>query len=387
MTQPTYTTRLAAIAIAIAMAASACTDPDTKTESKNSREDPKETTTTTVDERADDRAAVIAAREAAYAAKWASLDQPPNPDHPALAETLLDPRLHEARFDAESEARIGSYYRAGPQSKVAVQSVAFAGDDVAFLETCEVLDQQAIVTSTGKVNPYRSGTWTVQRSEEMRRDAGHWKLIYSFVHGQQDGVTGCATETPPKATPTPAGDTERQAVTAGREAAERDWLTAVINPQAPPPAGTHTGNMLEWFTGNASDGTSRAGTLFRQECPFTWYPEQQAGHADDACVTRVWDGHAGPTYLLRAAGIAMRPDSSSTVTVQSVTFPDVATPQVAYARTCRTYHVGRADGQRWHRNAHDATVRTTEVMRHQDGTWKLTARWDFDVDLTASPCT
>jgi hypothetical protein len=392
--------RLAAIALALlAMAASACTDPGDTTDPKNSRTDPDATTTTTVDERADDRAAVIAGREAAYAAKWASLAGPtPNEHHPALADTMLNPRLLEAQQDAKGEARIGSHYRPGPQSKVIVQSVAFAGPDVAYLETCEVYDAQVIVNKTGKVNDFRSGTATIQRSEEMRRDAGRWKLVYSWVntHNNNGGVTGCATETPPKATPAKVSDADRQAVTTAREAAERDWLAALINPAAPPPTGTHTGVMLEWFGTDPEDEhlLGRGGTLLRQECPTIWKDAENYGSSDPACVRRVWDGHAGSTYVLHKDGVAMAPNSTATVATLSVAFPDVETPQVAYLRTCRTYHVTRADGTSYNQSTHPdaipnadtATVRTTEVMRKDGDAWKLAARWDFNVDLNAGPC-
>lgn len=392
--------RLAAIALALlAMAAGACTDPGDTSDPKNSRTEPSAaTTTTTVDERAEDRAAVIAGREAAYAAKWASLAGPtPNEHHPALADTMLNPRLLEAQQDAKGEARIGSHYRTGPQSKVIVQSVAFAGPDVAFLETCEVYDAQ-VISGNGKVNTFRSGTATIQRSEEMRRDAGRWKLVYSWVntHNDNGGVTGCATEDPPNATPAKVTEADRQAVTAAREAAERDWLAALINPSASPPSGTHTGVMLEWFGTDPEDEhlLGRGGTLLRQECPSIWKDGENYGSSDPTCVRRVWDGHAGSTYVLHKDGVAMAPSSTATVATLGVAFPDVEKPQVAYLHTCRTYNVTRADGTSFNQSTHPdaipaadkATVRSTEVMRKEGDAWKLAARWGFDVDLNAGPC-
>jgi len=87
---------------------------------------------------------------------------------------------------------------------------------------------------------------------------------------------------------------------------------------------------------------------------------------------------------MRQLGNAFDPTSTSAVVVDEIVWEDVETPTVAYLRTCRTYDLRPANGEAYPYAR--ATVRATELMRLEGETWKLAARWDFDVDETAGPC-
>lgn len=343
-------------------------------------------TSTTIDPRSTERAAVVDARAAAERAQWESVGKPPNPDLPALAETMTGVALERARSDATTEKRIGTYYRKGPESRLAVHSVAFAGD-VAYIESCEVWEGYNI-SSNGGVRDLLSGTNTVRLSEEMHKVDGRWRLALTVVSEQAEGVGGCALdERQQEAGPSVADEDELQAVVEARQAAEQDWLAAIIDPATPAPTETYTGKLLEWFTGGPEhDVHFVAAGVTRAECVHIWNDQTNRGTPERSCVDRVWNGSTMWTLLLRSDGVAFAPTSRSTVTVESVTWPDVETPQVAYLRTCRTFDVARADDQPLGTLPPRATVRATETMRLVDGRWKLTARWGYDVDLAARPC-
>ena len=289
--------------------------------------------------------------------------------------------------DAAIERSMGTAYRNGDKAKLVVQAVAHpdGSPEVAYLETCQVWDADNVVLRSGAVRELLSGTQTIQRTEEMRREGGSWKLAQSNINSLHDGVTGCATDDAPAQ---PASELRSRPdphdVIEARTAAEHAWLDYLTSPNGTVPATNFTVELLTWF-GDADSVQAASGRLLRRDCIPVWNAQTKSGTASRECTDRLWAATAMGAQLLRSQGVIFAPTSKATAAVESVTFPPDKHPTVAYLHTCRTYQLARKDG-RPDDLPPDATVRATEAMRFDAGEWKLATSWAYQVDPSADRC-
>jgi hypothetical protein len=365
-----------------------------------------------------DQRAVLQARDAAWQA-WIDSVSPPraDPEHPALQDThtggLL---LHVIRraMDIHDTRRT---LRHRPGSSIDVQSVTFADDTTAWLETCLVVDVEDR-TERGKVLPgdfFQTGTTTTRQTDVMRKEDGTWKLAESIVHHVADGRKDCAHADTPGAG---GDDLYSEATIARARAAADQALVDLVNTKdccalrardLAPFAETHTGHLLNEYRfrftsdrhldqpvekravryfSSASDCVSYPGTGLPPKPPDRKYSRKTY-----ALFDAHWEelGDTDPQYGSSSAGCLRIYNTSipfgrfasgsrsSSVVVQSVTIQASTTPTVAYIDTCRLQRLEPADGAPGMR-LDNAIIRATESLHAQDGTWKLAGRWDIAID-------
>lgn len=132
----------------------------------------------------------------AYSAAMAAFDQatadPPNPDHPALAATTVDPVLTEVRNLAASWKGFGQALRYPQNSvhEITTLSVEIDGE-TATIETCNVDDGILYEPASGRV--LNDKITTAHDRATMTLVDGTWKLTTRVQVEKWEGVAGCAT--------------------------------------------------------------------------------------------------------------------------------------------------------------------------------------------------
>lgn len=132
----------------------------------------------------------------AYLNAMAAFDQatadPPNPDHPALAATTIDPVLTQVRNLAASWKGFGQALRYPPNSvhKITPLTVQIDGE-TATIETCNVDDGVLYEPATGRV--VNDKVSTAHDRATMKRVDGVWKLSTREQVQKWEGVAGCAS--------------------------------------------------------------------------------------------------------------------------------------------------------------------------------------------------
>lgn len=116
---------------------------------------------------------------------------PPNPEHPALAATTVDPVLTEVRNLAASWKGFGQAlrYPANSVHRIETLSVEINGD-TATIETCNVDDGILYEPATGRV--LNDKVTTAHDRATMTLVAGDWKLTTREQIEKWEGVAGCA---------------------------------------------------------------------------------------------------------------------------------------------------------------------------------------------------
>lgn len=153
--------------------------------------EPVGTTTTAVpgDERfTPEEREVIVAYRAAIDAIWEA-GQPPmsNPDHPALAATMVDPALTTARRAAAANLTEGVVFGRPPNSRFEVRAEQIQVDGSrASITECTLDDGFTVRAATGEVLDDRVGR-SRAHAELIVRD-GVWKLLVRDLLDQQFGA-------------------------------------------------------------------------------------------------------------------------------------------------------------------------------------------------------
>lgn len=131
----------------------------------------------------------------AYLAAMAAFDQttadPPNPDHPALAATTVDPALTEVRDLAASWKGFGQALRYPTTSVHEITTLSVEIDGAtATIETCNVDDGILYEPASGRV--LNDKITTAHDRATMTLVAGTWKLATRAQVQKWEGVAGCA---------------------------------------------------------------------------------------------------------------------------------------------------------------------------------------------------
>ena len=132
----------------------------------------------------------------AYLAAMSAFDQatadPPNPDHPALAATTVDPALTEVSNLAATWKGFGQALRYPEDSvhEITPLSVEIGGA-TATIETCNVDDGVLYEPATGRV--LNDSVTTAHDRATMTFADGTWKLTTREQVEKWEGVAGCAT--------------------------------------------------------------------------------------------------------------------------------------------------------------------------------------------------
>jgi hypothetical protein len=247
---------------------------------------------------------------------------------------------------------------------IVVRSVTFPSDEVAWIETCINDDSRRFIGK--QLSTFSAGPRTMQLTEEMRNNDGVWQLTQSFVNRYQEGITPCSPSQPYREA---ALDAElQQTITQAREQAEQAWIDWLVDVDKPVPD-TYSGFARRFF----DDYPDALIGILPFYCPI---PAGQRT-ASQKCLRQFERGTSVPAFSVRSSGVAFDRSSRSRVTVWSVILQAVAQPKVAYLRTCRVYRVKRADGGET--AAPQGLVESIETMHLDDGTWKLSNRWNLDV--------
>lgn len=150
--------------------------------------------TTSTSTRPAEQQEVVDAYVAAMSAFEAALADPPNPDHPALAQTMGDPLLTEVRNLAGKWRGFGQAGRFPDNSvhRTEVLSVEVKGD-TATLEVCVVDDGILYEPATGRV--LDEDVSTARDRATLSRADGIWRLTTREQLEKWEGVAGCAVAT------------------------------------------------------------------------------------------------------------------------------------------------------------------------------------------------
>src|SRR5262249_55556297 len=110
---------------------------------------------------------------------------------------------------------------------------------------------------------------TIQRTEEMRKEAGRWKVARTFVNSYQEGVTGCATDRHYEQlySETPASHGLTQTITHSRTAAEQAYVKYLTDPTYTGYSDTWTGFQHDYYFANASFGSDEHKNPDNDYCP------------------------------------------------------------------------------------------------------------------------
>lgn len=131
----------------------------------------------------------------AYLAAMEAFDQatadPPNPDHPALAATTVDPVLTEVRNLAASWKGFGQALRYPQNSVHEITPLTVEIDgETATIETCNVDDGILYEPASGRV--LNDKITTAHDRATMTLVGGTWKLTTRVQVEKWEGVAGCA---------------------------------------------------------------------------------------------------------------------------------------------------------------------------------------------------
>jgi hypothetical protein len=396
-------------------------DDSAESERRSSDDDPDvagevETTTTTINPEIQ---TVRDARQAAQDSEDVAFNPPTNPENPILHTTHTGVALLNAvsgsTFDNNENGNgLATVYPQDSQHRLDVQSVTFPDPDVAWLETCIVDDSERRFINNMEVRSTLDpgGVRTIQRTEEMRKEDGIWKLALSLQNSYEIGVVGCALEddyVQPYEEPDPAELT--QTIIDTRAAAEQAWINYLVDLNYAAAADYYTGRQLLGYFANAPFGSDDHVIVERDFCPSNvatierngvqepWYGDpahnpwdlnpyySYPGNriAESPCYYDYQLGQATMSFAVRSNGTAFEPTSSSQVVVKSVQLQAIDEPRVVYLTTCRTYSIDPVgDDQVQYKQA---VVTATETMHLENNTWKVSNRWNFHAteDLT-TPC-
>lgn len=158
---------VALMLLLVAGAAAACGDDDDDDVVDDLGGDPDDATTTTVDE----EAIVLDAYYAGWDAFTEASANPVDPDHPALAETLIDPSLSTAQDTLRDMAEAGEYFSSDPIEHTSTVTDLSAA--TATIEDC-VSDPSARHAADGSVISPGDPT-PFQVEVMMVKEDGTWK--------------------------------------------------------------------------------------------------------------------------------------------------------------------------------------------------------------------
>lgn len=138
-----------------------------------------------------DEQAVIDAYGAAMSAFDQATADPPNPEHPALLATTVDPVLTEVQNLASSWKGFGQALRYPAESVHRIDTIAVTVDgDAAVIETCNVDDGVLYEPATGRV--LNDKVSTAHDRATMTLVDGTWMLTTREQVQKWEGVAGCA---------------------------------------------------------------------------------------------------------------------------------------------------------------------------------------------------
>lgn len=149
------------------------------------------TTPRTTDQWTADEQAVIDAYKSAMDAVLAA-GQPPesNPDHPALAETMIDPQLSIIRAAAQGDKDAGLVFRERELSQRSITALSVSIDgDSADAEFCHVDDGLTVRGDTGEVVDDRVGAGQIRTV--LTRTDRRWRLSERYLISMNEGVLTC----------------------------------------------------------------------------------------------------------------------------------------------------------------------------------------------------
>lgn len=123
-----------------------------------------------------------------------ALTDPPNPDDPLLAQTMVDPFLTQASKLASEWKGFGQAGKFPPDSIHRIRMIAASVDgDHAEVEACSVDDGIVYEPATGKV--LNDKVTTARDKATLSRVDGVWKLAIREQLEKWEGVAGCALAT------------------------------------------------------------------------------------------------------------------------------------------------------------------------------------------------